>query len=139
MLGQQFNLPLKNMMLKSINKNTLVGGSIAFLVIVVGAFFFLGGGGAFDTGQFAEDEAELSRINSAVELFSRDSAILDEIDQTFVDITDEAAGISAGDALSESSINQEALQIDLSQTLDDFAADDTMLQELDQSLGEISQ
>lgn len=109
------------------------------LVVVVGAFFLLGGGGDFGTSQFVKDEAELAKINSALELFSQDSAILDEIDQTFADITGTTVGISAGEALSESSINQEASQVDLSQIFDDFAADDTILQEVDQGLGEVSQ
>jgi len=120
------------------NRNMLIRGAIVLLVVVVGAFLFLRGGGVFDTSQFTKDEAELLRINSTIELFAQDSVILDEIDQTFFDITDSVVGISAGDALSESSINQEASQIDLSQTLDDFAADDTVLEEVDQGLGEVS-
>lgn len=116
-----------------------IGGAIVLFVVVVGAFFLLGGGETFDTAQFTQDEAELTRINSAVELFAQDNAILDEIDQTFADITNAVAGISAGDALSESSIDQEASQVDLSQTLDDFAADDIVLGEVDQGLGEVSQ
>lgn len=120
------------------NKNILIGAIVIF-IIVGGAFLLVGGNGAFDTRQFTKDEAELLSIGSDIELFSQDSAILDEIDQTFTDISDVVFGISAGDALSEGSINQEAAQVDLSQTLDDFALDDITLSEVEQGLDEVLQ
>ena len=48
-------------------------------------------------------------------------------------------GVSAVEALDESSIAKEALEADLSQTLDAFAADDAVLQELDQAFDDVSQ
>ena len=125
-------------MLTSMNKNILIG-AIAIFIIVGGAFLLVGGNGAFDTGQFTKDEAELSGISSDIELFSQDSIIFNEIDQTFTDISDVVFGVSAGDALSEGSINQEAAEVDLSQMLNDFAQDDTTLSEVEQGLGEVLQ
>jgi len=119
-------------------KRDILIGVVAVLVVVVGAFFIFRGEKAFDLSLFEKDEAELARMSNDFEMLSQDS-VLDEIDQTFGDILDEGAGISAGDALDESSIAQEAAQADLSQTLDAFAADDAALQELDQVFGEVLQ
>ena len=118
-------------------RNILIGVTAVF-VVVVGAFFIFRGEKAFDVSLFEKDEAELTRMGNDIEMLSQDS-VLDEIDQTFSDILDEGAGISADDALDESSIAQEAAQADLSQTLDAFAADDAVLQELDQVFGEVLQ
>ena len=120
------------------NKNIFIG-AIAIFVVAAGAMLLLGGKGAFDTGQFTKDEAELSGISGDIELFSQDSAIFDEIDQTFTDISDVVFGVSAGEALSEGSINQEAAEVDLSQILNDFAQDDTALSEVEQGLDEVLQ
>ena len=120
------------------NKNIILGISI-IVMVVVGAFFIFRGDKALDVSLFERDEAELTRMSNDFESLSKDNALLDEIDQTFSDILDEGAGISADDALDESSIAQEAAQADLSQTLDAFAADDAALQELDQVFGEVLQ
>ena len=120
------------------NKNVIIGVAVIAVIVVVGAFFIFRGEKAFDVSFFEKDEAELTRMNNDFEMLSQDS-VLNEIDQTFGDILDEGAGISADDALDESSIAQEAAQADLSQTLDAFAADDAVLQELDQVFGEVLQ
>ena len=120
------------------NKNIILGISI-IVMVVVGAFFIFRGDKALDVSLFEKDEAELTRMSNDLESLFQDNAFLDEIDQTFSDILDEGAGISASDALDESSIAQEAAQADLSQTLDAFAADDAVLQELDQVFGEVLQ
>jgi len=119
-------------------KNIPIGIVIVF-VVVVGAFYIFRGEKAFDVFFLGQDEAELASITSDIEAVSQDNIILDELDQTFSDILDEIAGISADEALDEASIAQEASQADLSQTLDAFAADDAALQELDQSFDEVLQ
>ena len=121
------------------NRNIVIGIAVVVLVVVVGAFVIFRGDKAFSVSVFKKDEAELAKINNDVEMFFQDNTVLDEIDQTFGDILDEGTGISAGAALDEASIAQEASQADLSQTLDAFAADETALQELDQAFGEVSQ
>lgn len=121
-------------------KNIFMGAALfLILLVIVWAFFTLIADNVFDVAQFEEDEAVLENIGNDLESLSQDNAFLDEIDQTFSDILDEGAGISADDALDESSIAQEAAQADLSQTLDAFAADDAVLQELDQVFGDVLQ
>ena len=120
-------------------KRDILIGVAAVFVVVVGAFFIFRGEKAFDVSLFEKDEAELTRMSNDLESLFQDNAFLDEIDQTFSDILDEGAGISASDALDESSIAQEAAQADLSQTLDAFAADDAVLQELGQLFAEVLQ
>ena len=135
LLGKIINHHLYNM---SINKDIVRYAIVVVLVAVVGAFFIFRGEKAFDVSGFEKDEMELTRMSNDFEALFQ-GTILDEIDQTFSDILDEGAGISADDALDESSIAQEAAQADLSQTLDAFAADDAVLQELDQVFDEVLQ
>lgn len=135
LLGKIINHHLYNM---SINKDIVRYAIVVVLVAVVGAFFIFRGEKAFDISGFEKDEMELTRMSNDFEALFQ-GTILDEIDQTFSDILDEGAGISADDALDESSIAQEAAQADLSQTLDAFAADDAVLQELDQVFDEVLQ
>ena len=135
LLGKIINHHLYNM---SINKDIVRYAIVVVLVAVVGAFFIFRGEKAFDVSGFEKDEMELTRMSNDFETLFQ-GTILDEIDQTFSDILDEGAGISADDALDESSIAQEAAQADLSQTLDAFAADDAVLQELDQVFDEVLQ
>lgn len=113
--------------------------SIVIFVMVVGAFFVFRGDKAFSISLFEKDEAGLAKINNDIEIFFQDNTVLSEIDQTFSDILDEGAGISADAALDEASIAQEASQANLSQILDAFEADEAALQELDQAFGEVSQ
>ncbi|MCH7828482.1 hypothetical protein IH982_01270 [Patescibacteria group bacterium] len=119
------------------SKNVAIGVVVVILVVVAGAFFIFRGEEAFDVSLFEKDEAELTSIGNDIEMLSQD-AVLDELEQTFGDIL-EGAGISAAEALDESSIALEALEADLSQTLDAFASDDAVLQELDQAFGDVSQ
>ena len=135
LLGKIINHHLYNM---SINKDIVRYAIVVVLVAVVGAFFIFRGEKAFDISGFEKDEMELTRMSNDFEALFQ-GTILDEIDQTFSDILDEGAGISADDALDEFSIAQEAAQADLSQTLDAFAADDAVLQELDQVFDEVLQ
>ena len=121
------------------NKNIAIGIAVIIFVVVVGAFFIFRGGGALDVSLFQEDEAELSSFNNDIELFSKDGAALDEIDQTFGDILDEGTVISIDEALDEAAIIKEASQADLSDTLDAFTSDEIILQELDQAFGEVLQ
>lgn len=118
---------------------TIVIGVIAVLVIVGGAFFIFRGDKAFDVSQLDRDAAKLDSMAADIDAFSRDDVALEELNQTFSDILDETAGISAAEALDEQSIAQEASQADFGQTLNAFAADDAALQELDQAFGEVSQ
>ena len=120
------------------SKNIVIGVIVVILVVVAGAFFTFRGEEAFDVSLFDKDEAELTSIGNDIEMLSQD-VVLDEIEQTFGDILDESVGVSAVEALDESSIAKEALEADLSQTLDAFAADDAVLQELDQAFDDVSQ
>ena len=120
------------------SKNVVIGIVVVILVVVVGALFIPRGEEAFDVSLFDKDEAELASMGNDIEMLSQD-AVLDEIDQTFSDILDEGAGISADAALDESEIAKEAAEADLSETLDAFASDDAVLQELDQAFGDVSQ
>ena len=119
------------------SKNVVIGIVVVILVVVVGALFIPRGEEAFDVSLFDKDEAELTSMGNDIEMLSQD-AVLDEIDQTFSEIL-KGAGISADEALDESSIAKEASEADLSQTLDAFSADDAVLQELDQAFGDVSQ
>ena len=115
------------------NRNIIIG-IVVVLVLVVGAFLILGrGGGGIDVSVFVPDEAELNSMATDIEAFSEDDIVLNEVDDTFDDITD------AGDAFSLDTIDQEVSEVDLSATLDAFAADDTVLDEIDQTFGEVSQ
>lgn len=121
------------------NKNIIIGIVVAVLVVVVGAFLLLRSDRAFDVSVLAQDETELAKMAEDFDAFSQDNAVLSEVDQTFGDILGEQDGISAEEALDEISITNEASQADLEQTLNAFAADQAALQELDQTLGEVSQ
>ena len=115
------------------NKNIIIG-IVVVLVLVVGAFLILGRGGeSIDVSVFVPDEAELNSMAVDIEAFSADDIVLNEVDDTFGDITD------AGGAFSLDTIDQEAAEADLSAALDAFAADDTVLDEIDQTFGEVSQ
>jgi len=120
-------------------KNNILIGVVVVLVIVVGAFFIFRGEKAFDVSVLDQDVAGLNSIANDLDAFSKDNVVVEEMNQTFSDILDETAGISAAEALDEQSIAQEASQADFGQTLNAFAADDAALQELDQAFGEVSQ
>ena len=120
------------------NKNIVIGIVVIILVIVAGVLFISKEEEAFDVSLFDKDEAELTSIGNDIEMFSQD-AVLDEIEQTFGDILDEGAEISADAALDESEIAKEAAEVDLSQALDAFASDEAVLQEIDQAFGDVSQ
>ncbi len=120
------------------NKNLIIA-IVVVLVVVVGAFFIFKDKKALDVSFIQGDETELAGWLSDFEAFSQDDALAAELDQTFGDILDEGAAISADAALDDSSISQEASQADFLQTLNAFAADDAALQELDQISGEVSQ
>lgn len=121
------------------SKNTVIGIVAVVLVVVVGAFFIFRGEKAFEISILDQDVAGLNSIATNLDAFSRDNAVVEEMNQTFSDILDETAGISAAEALDESSIAREASQADLSQTLNAFAADDAALSELEQVFGEVLQ
>ncbi|MDP3771832.1 MAG: hypothetical protein Q8Q94_00450 [bacterium] len=124
----------------NMNKNAVIGIVVAVvLVVVVGAFFIFRGDKAFDVPGLDRDVGELDSISADLDAFSKDNVALEELNQTFSDILDETSGISAVEALDESSIAQESSQADFGQTLNAFAADDAALSELDQALGEVSQ
>ena len=74
-----------------------------------------------------------------IDAFSMDDAVIEELNQTFSDILDETAGISAAEALDESSITKEAARADLSQILNVLGPDDAALSEFNQTLGEVLQ
>jgi len=135
LLAKINELPLRNI---SMNKNIIIGIVVIILVIVAGVLFISRGEEAFDVSLFDKDEAELTSIGNDIEMLSQD-VVLDEIEQTFNDILDEGAGISADAALDESEIAKEAAEADLSQVLDAFASDEAVLQELDQAFGDVSQ
>ena len=121
-------------------KNIVMGGALfVILAILVGAFFLLTADKALDVAQFEKDEAVLNEIGADIDILSQDDALFNEIDQTFGDILDEVAGIPSEEALDTSSIDAEASQVDLSDTLDAFDADNALLQELDQIFDEVSQ
>ena len=101
---------------------------------MVGALFIIGRGGeVIDVSVFAPDESELNSLGSDINMFVQDDVVLDEVDDTFGDITD------AGDALNINTIDQEAVEADLTATLDAFDGDETILNELDQVFGEVMQ
>ncbi|MCP6719522.1 MAG: hypothetical protein KJI71_04840 [Patescibacteria group bacterium] len=119
------------------NRNIIIG-IVIVIIILVGAFFIFRGG-PIDTSAFKADEAELDRFNQDIEAASQDSGIFNEFTQTFLDILDEVAPIPPGEALDEASINQDAAESDLSDSLDSFAADESALQEFDDTFEEVSQ
>jgi len=122
------------------NKNIIIGIIVVALVVVVaGAFFVFRSKEAFDVSFISGDEIELTNWGNDLEVFAKDNTLATEFDQTFGDILDERAVISADAALNESAIAQEASQVDSSQTLNAFAADDAALRELDQVFSEVSQ
>jgi len=106
-------------------------------IILVGAFLFLRGRAPIDTALFDGDEAELSAFENNLDLFSKDGAVLDEINQTFGDILDEGVGVSSESSLDLASLDAEAAGVDFSGDLNIF--DENILQELDQSFGEVLQ
>jgi Tfp pilus assembly protein PilO len=121
-------------------KNIVMGAVlIVVLVILVGIFFLFSGEKAIDLSLLEQEEMELTSIDSGLNALVQDNAILDELNQTFGDILDENTEFSTVDALEESSIVQEASEADLSETLNAFAADDAVLEELYQVFGEVSQ
>ena len=118
----------------SMSKNVIIGIAVVVLVVVVGVFFILGRGGeVIDVAVFIPDETELNSMAADIEAFSQDEIILNEVEDTFGDITD------ARDAFSIDTIDQEAAEVDLSATLDAFDEDENILNELDQVFGEVSQ
>lgn len=121
------------------NKNLVIGIFIIILVLVAGAFFIFKGDKAFDVSFLDKDAAELDSMAADIDAFSMDNAAIEELNQTFSDILDESAGISAAEALGESSIDKEAALADLSQILNVFGLDDAALSELNQVLGEVLQ
>ena len=67
------------------NRKIIIG---VVLVLVVGAFFISGRGGeVIDVSVFAPDESELNSMTTDIEAFSGDDAVLDEIDQTFGEVS----------------------------------------------------
>ena len=120
------------------NKNIIIGFAVVAIIIVVGAFFVLRGQETFDVSLFLADETELANLGNDIDNFFKDDALAGEFDETFGDILDERAAIGADDALNDALIAKEANQADFTQTLNDFAADDAALPELDQSIGEVS-
>lgn len=121
-------------------KNIVMGAALfLILAVLVGAFFLLTADKALDIAQFEKDEAVLNEIGADIDVLSQDDTLFDEIDQTFGDILDEVAGIPSEEALDTSSIDAEASQVDLSDTLDAFDADNALLQELDQTFDDVSQ
>lgn len=127
-----------NNKLMNMNKNVVIGVVIIILVVVVGAFFIFRGEKAFDISVLDWDAVALDNMLADIDAFSKDNAVVEEMNQVFHDILDETAGISAVEAWDESSIVQEAIQADFGQTLNAFAADNTALSELDQVFGEVS-
>lgn len=123
------------------SQKNIVMGAILFLVlfVIVGVFFILTADKALDIAQFEKDEVVLNEIGADIDVLSQDDVLFDELDQTFGDILDEVAGIPSEEALDTSSIDAEASQVDLSDTLDAFDADNALLQELDQTFDEVLQ
>lgn len=120
------------------NKNLIIGTVVVLIIVAAGAFFIFKDGGIIDVSVWRGDEAELANGTNDLEISVQDDIFAIELNQTFNDILDEQTAISANAALNESAIAQEANQIDFSQTLNDFAADDTAIQELGQIFGEVS-
>lgn len=118
------------------NKNVIIG-IVVVGIILVGVFFIFKGKGPIDTALFEKDESELTASGNDITSFDQDETVLDEISQTFGDILDESAIVSAGAALDLTSIEKEASEADFSGDLDVF--NEAVLQELDQVLGETSQ
>ena len=124
----------------TIQKNMIMGGVVFLLILVAtGVFFFLTAGNALDMVKFKQDEMVLSAINNDLHAFSKEDVLLEEINQTLGDILDEVAGIPIEDALDLSSIDAEASQVDLSETLDAFDVDSMVSQELDLIFDEVLQ
>jgi len=119
------------------NKNIIMVIGAAIFAVAAGAFFFRGED-VIDVSVFETDEAEIRSLGGDIEILFQENVILDEIDQTFMDISDDGSGISANNALNLDLINSEASQADLSVSFDAFKADEAILTELDQSFGEVS-
>ena len=120
------------------NRNIIIA-IVVVGIILVGAFFIFRGDKAFDVSGLDRDVTELNSMSADLNAFSNDNVAIEELNKTLSDILDETAGISAAEALDESSIAQEASQADISQILNAFAADDAALSGFDQAFGEVSQ
>ncbi len=119
------------------NKNIIIVIGAVIFAVAAGAFFFRGEE-IIDVSVLELDEAEITRLGNDIEILFEENVILDEINQTFIDISDDGSGISVNDALNLDLINGEASQADLSVSFDAFTADEAILTELDQSFGEVS-
>lgn len=118
------------------NRNIIIG-IVVVIIILVGIFLIFKGKPPLDTALFDKDEEELSAFNNDIALFDQDNTALDEISQTFSDILDEGAIISAESALNLTSLEQEASAVDFSGDLNIF--NENILQEFDQAFGEVLQ
>lgn len=118
------------------NRNIIIG-IVVVIIILAGVFLIFKSKPALDTALFDKDEAELNAFNNDIALFDQDNTVLDEINQTFNDILNEGAVVSAESALDLTSLEQEASAVDFSSELNIF--DEDILQELDQSFGEVLQ
>jgi len=111
--------------------------SIPVLAAIIFLIFTVVSKGPLDTALFEKDESELNAFSNSLAFFDKESALLNEIDQTFSDILDESPALSPELAVEFTSIEKEGAEIDYSDDLTIFNED--ILRELDQVLGEISQ
>ena len=120
------------------NRNTIIGIIVAGAVAAIAVLVIFRGEGVFDVSFFEQDEAQLERFGEDIATLSGDAALLDEIDQTFDDITREGTVVPAEEALDEASINQEGVQANLTPGLNALGGDDAVLEEIDEAFGEVS-
>lgn len=114
---------------------------IVILVAVGGAYIYFKNKSSeiVDPVALAGEENGIETLNASLVSSIGDESVINEINQTLVDVAETTGAINAADSLNVVSIGQEANSIDLSQNFTGFAGDNASLLELNQIFGEITQ
>ncbi len=88
---------------------------------------------------FGDEEGALDTLREDLDFLAARDGVLNEIDETLSDASDGSEGLSPTDALDSISLDREAGAADFSSDLDSFSNDETKLQDLNQTFGEVLQ